>query len=182
MLGSASIWFSRELPSDLTSPPSMYTRTSSQSVCFMGSVDNACRGHTHACQEQQVPKISKKDTDLTIGAIHGPSRLTLHLVLCVMETWHTVSPGAAGHWSLPCMTFGAAPLGRPPFQQHSGGHLWKGLMSAVCVSGPTAVRLKSSGSHYNRQPSFQCHQPYFHRSHSGKEAPGNLRGQFQHLQ
>lgn len=127
--------------------------------------------------------ISKKDPDLTIGAIHGPTRLTLHLVLCERETWLTISSGAAGHSLVIAMhdLWGLLLL-EDPLPEHSGSHLWKGLVSTVHVSGPTAVRLKSSGSHYYRQPSFQSHQPHFHRSHSGKEAPGNLRGQFQHLQ
>lgn len=94
VLGSASTGFSRKLPSDLTSPPSMSTRASSQSVPY--GQCGQCREHT-CLSSTASNQISKKDPDLTICAVHGPARLTLHFILRETETWLTMSSGAAGH-------------------------------------------------------------------------------------
>lgn len=97
----------KELLSDLTSPPSSYTK-SSPTMCLVGRVDSPCQENTHhmLVKHSKYPKINKKDPDY---AIRGPTKLTLGET----ELWLTMSCGPAGHWSLPCVTLSATPLGRP---------------------------------------------------------------------
>lgn len=84
--GSASTWFSTEVPRDLPSPPSIDSTASSQSVLS---------GQRGEAQQEDC----QQDLDHPC-----PTRLTLHLALCQRELTHHVLRGS---WVLVTATRGS---------------------------------------------------------------------------